>query len=157
MHRQNKGFRTCVGLGLTAVLALAACSNEPTASPDALVPVSSPGSVVNATLSGPDSVWVSATFTYTARFFVPYAWFEWRGRDCTTGTVASCTTAWTVLPHTKVDDWTDKMTHFISRDCTLNGQRSYQVQVIAHGFGQAQTLYKVTNRCKRGDPNPVEP
>lgn len=150
--RRHRGFKPGAGFALIATLILAGCSSDPSTGTSDFVPTSGTASV-SASLGGPDSVWTTGTFTYSAGYNAPYAWFEWATRHCTTSTVASCTTAWFNVGCNQINSTTCTNNHFVSRDCTLNGQRSFQVRVIAHAFGQpAQTLYKVTNRCRRGHP-----
>jgi hypothetical protein len=149
-----RGFKLGAICALIATLLQVGCSSDPTTASSDAVPFSGPVMRVTASLSGPDSVWTSGTFTYTASYNAPYAWFEWATRQCPTSTVASCTTAWFNTGCNMINSTTCTNNHFVSRDCTLNGQRSFQVRVIAHAFGQVpQTLYKVTNRCRQGNPN----
>lgn len=105
---------------------------------------------VTLTLGGPDAITQSGNYTYSAYFGAPYPQFLWYKRTCATATVASCTATWTQVT-SGIDNsqvYRSNYTTYLTRDCTGGGTRSFQVKVVASGFGQpAQTKYKATRLC----------
>ncbi|HEY0739009.1 MAG TPA: hypothetical protein VGD69_29085 [Herpetosiphonaceae bacterium] len=100
------------------------------------------------TLSGPTSITANGNYTYGASFYVPYARFVWYSRTCSTATVASCTATWNLTSGTMTSDYTSQYTRYLTRDCSGNGTRSFQVRVDASGFGQpTQTKAIATKLC----------
>lgn len=114
------------------------------------------------TVSGPDSIPASGNYTYYATFDAPYASFQWATRTCNTASVSTCTTSWSSATGSYYNPITESLTRYLTaRTCSTAGQAAklysadaigtvytYQVRVIASGFGQpAQTAYKVTNLC----------
>ena len=142
------GRRFVVALALAGALAAvqSACSNDPTSEN---VDRPSLASSAVLTVGGPDSIYVSGTYTYGAHFGALYASFGWWTRSCSTLTVASCTSAWNQAADViTVDQWTTQIRRSLSYSCAPKAVKSFQVKVTASGFGQPpQTAYKVTKLC----------
>ena len=141
------GGRLAALLALSGALVAAqsACSNDPTSEE---IDPASLASGITLSVGGPDSIHVTGTYTYGARFGGSYVWFNWWTRSCPTLTVASCTTTWIQASNiTYPDAWSSQITQFLRFSC-LPANQSFQVKVTAGSFGQPpQTGYKVTKLC----------
>lgn len=144
---RSQGRKLAV-LALSAALAAvqSACSSDPTS--EKLDPPSlATGPVLS--VGGPDSIYVSGTYTYGAYFGAPYAWFAWWTRSCPTLSLTSCTATWNQVADASMPDpWRSQIRRFLTYSCTPTTTKSFQVKVTAGGFGQpAQTKFKVTKLC----------
>jgi hypothetical protein len=137
----------------TLALLQTGCSNEPTASetaePGAGIATSTTSGVV-LTVSGKDSIFSTANYTYHANWEGLYPQLLWYTRTCATLTVASCTGTWLrALDVSHIEGSTGwDLTRHLVYDCSGGGTKSFQNKVVASGFGQpAQTVYKTTKLC----------
>jgi hypothetical protein len=138
--------KLAIVLALSGALAVqSACSNEPTSETEDR-PSLAAGPVLS--LGGPDSIYITGNYTYGARLGANYAKFTWWTRSCSTLTVASCTTGWSIAPDfAKIDPYTTQLTRRLTYSCSPLG-KSYQVKVTASGFNVGpQTAYKATKLC----------
>jgi hypothetical protein len=147
------------GIACLTTLLIIGCSSEPTAAPDdpaarGAAPVFAT-TTTSPTLSGPLIVTgPTGGYSYDANWSAPYVNYFWYVWSCNTLTVASCATTWSRVQATTIfDPYWQRYTRTITADCTLSGQKSFQMRVDFTAFGQQPaTRYVVTKRCK-----PVEP
>lgn len=105
-------------------------------------------SAAGLTVSGPNTITKSATYTYYADLHAFYQSYSWYTRFCPTATVGSCTTTWSFTRSAYHEVGYDTYFRFLSVDCTGGGTKSFQLRVTASGFATpAETVYKVTRLC----------
>jgi hypothetical protein len=136
-----------------AVIGLAACERPATApgvqAARGAPPSMNAASGNNLNVYGPDSIYSSGTYRYTATWIANYVDFQWANRACDVLDVASCTSEWIPIYNVVVQDaYTEYHDHFVPADCSGGGTKSYQIRVYATAFGTPpQTKYKVTKKC----------
>ena len=142
-------------LAAALTLGVSGCTSEPTATDGNLLPHDGTASVVTLTVGGPESIWVSGTYSFGAYYNGLYPQVLMYQRTCTVLGVSSCTTAWTQVTNVTWDGqhhWS--FSRALTKDCTSLGKKSFQVKATASGFGQPQqTAYHVTKLCGTA-PNP---
>lgn len=104
------------------------------------------------TISGPNEI-ISPTrtaYNYTAYMALPYPnFYPWGVRTCPTMSLTSCTVSWSTRYGSQyLDEYHNRITEYLARDCTGGGTRSFQVRAQASAFGHpTETAYKVTALC----------
>lgn len=150
LRQRFAGLIVLVG---TLALLQTGCSADPTASetaePAAGIATSTASGVV-LTVSGKDSIFATANYTFHATWNALYPQLTWYTRSCSTLTVASCTSTWVraqdVSHLAGSTDW--YITRQLVYDCSGGGTKSFQSKVVASGYAQgAQTVYKTTKLC----------
>lgn len=146
--RQITNKLTVSAVIATMTLLGAACSSEPTSADITAAPglAAHSGHIF---MSGPTAITTAGTYTYQAYAGLLYPTFAlWGFRACNTSAISVCTTAWTAVQGTWIDDHTQRITRNLTPDCGFNGKKAYQVRAIASGSGHPpDTAYFVTKRC----------
>jgi hypothetical protein len=145
----NRRIAAFILIAGSLVVLQSGCATEPTSTEAAVKPQTATASGFTLSVYGPDSIYVSGKYTYTAYWNAPYPHVVWYDRFCSTLTVGSCSTTWIQVTGFS-DDGSGhySYTKALTRDCTGGGTKSYQTKVIASGFGvPAQTAYKTTKLC----------
>ncbi len=134
-------FLTLAIAGLTA-----GCADAPTAPARASSADPSYTHGYYVTISGPSVIYSSGSYTfYASTHALVSPTFQWSVRTCPSANVGTCTSPWTIWPSTSADYFTTQL----SPDCSGDGQKVFQISVVAKGWYSPQvTDTHVTALCE---------
>lgn len=143
--------RSAVMIALLCSGIVAACGeppSEPNSSTIAAVGDNPRAVESPVTLSGPDTVSTSGSYTYLAQRSVVGANFKFYVRTCPTGSIPACSAPFTFTSSTMINAGAAKIVKSLQPDCSGGGTKSYQVKVVVTGsYVVPDSAFKVTNLC----------